>query len=261
LSRRARRSAAPSARRRWARRAGRLLLGLAALSVAQVLLLRWVDPPLTLTQLGRAVALSREAGAPRWPARDWAPLEALGADLPRAVVSSEDARFFLHSGFDLRGICAAWEKNRAGGRLRGGSTISQQVARNVFLWQQRSWLRKGLEAWYTVWLELLLPKARILEVYLNVAEWGPTAFGAEAAARAWYGVPAARLGAERAGRLAALLPAPVRRRPDGSAAARRAAWIAANPAPFPGDPGFAEAAAADGGLLAGGERCLRAARR
>jgi monofunctional biosynthetic peptidoglycan transglycosylase len=235
-----------------------VLFGLVLLSVGQVLALRWVDPPLTVTQVGRALAWSAEAGAPRWPARDWEPLAALGPDLPRAVVASEDARFFLHHGFDLRGICAAWEKNRAGGRLRGGSTITQQVARNVFLWQQRSWLRKGLEAWYTVWLELLVPKARILEVYLNVAEWSPAAFGAEAAAQAWFGVAAAQLGPARAARMAALLPAPRTRRPDGAAATRRAAWIAANPAPLPGEPGFAAARKAHGGPFAGWERCAAA---
>ena len=257
MSRRARRTP-PGAGRGWVRRARQVLFGLALLSVGQVLALRWVDPPLTVTQMGRALAWSAEAGAPRWPARDWEPLAALGPDLPRAVVASEDARFFLHHGFDLRGICAAWEKNRAGGRLRGGSTITQQVARNVFLWQQRSWLRKGLEAWYTVWLELLVPKARILEVYLNVAEWSPAAFGAEAAAQAWFGVAAAQLGPARAARMAALLPAPRTRRPDGAAATRRAAWIAANPAPFPGEPGFAAARKAHGGPFAGWERCAAA---
>ena len=135
-------------------------------------------------------------------------------------------------------ICAALKHNAEGGRLRGGSTLSQQVAKNVFLWQGRSWARKGLEAWYTVLLEGLVPKRRILELYLNVAETGPMVFGVEAGANHHYGKSAAGLSADQAGRLAGILPDPRRRSVEGSAARERAAWIRANPAPMPGAPGW-----------------------
>lgn len=209
-----------------------------------MLLARWIDPPLTLTMLERVWEQGRARG--RWTWVDHRPvaLERVGPTLPRAVVSSEDARFWLHHGFDLDGICAAIRKNRrAGEPVAGGSTISQQVARNVFLWQERSWLRKGLEAWYTLWLELLVPKERILELYLGVAETGPLRFGVESGARYHFGASAAALDAAQAGRLAAILPSPLRWSPDGATARERAAWIQRNRVPFPGDPGFAALAA------------------
>jgi monofunctional biosynthetic peptidoglycan transglycosylase len=130
-----------------------------------------------------------------------------------AVVAAEDQRFPLHHGFDFAEIGEALEE-RGNGRLRGASTISQQVAKNLFLWQGRSFVRKGLEAWLTLWIELLWPKRRILEVYLNLAELGPGVFGVEAASRRTFGKPAARLEAEEAALLAAVLPNPVRYRAD-----------------------------------------------
>jgi monofunctional glycosyltransferase len=168
------------------------------------------------------------------------------------VVASEDGHFWMHRGFDWSGICAAAKSNAAGKRLRGGSTITQQVARNVFLVQHRSWVRKGLEAWYTVWLELLVPKERILELYLNIAESGPHHFGFQAAARHWYGKPAIDLSRDQGARLVALLPNPRERTPVGDLGAKKAAWVLQNEVPFPGDPGFDRAAAlwkaADGPL-------------
>ena len=152
---------------------GRLLALLILVPTLQVLLLRWVDPPLTFTMLDRALS----ASPMRWPAQQRRSLYDLGYTA-RAAVAAENSRFFHHHGFDWEGICHAAHSKK----LRGGSTISQQVARNVFLWQERSWLRKGLEVGYTVLLELLLPKTRILEVYLNVAETGNMTFGVEAAA-------------------------------------------------------------------------------
>lgn len=157
--------------------------------------------------------------------------------MARAAVSSEDARFFLHDGFDWEAICGALD-DYGDGKLRGGSTISQQVARNVFLWQERSWLRKGLETWYTFWLELLVPKERILELYLNVAETGPMTFGFEAGAQRWYHQPASGLTRAQAAGLAAILPSPRKWSPTRAPASTRAAWILANPAPFPGDKGY-----------------------
>jgi len=207
-------------------------------SVLQVAAVRWVEPPFTPTMLQRVAERGLRGDGWAWVDHRPRSLEAMGSALPRATVASEDGRFFVHHGFDYAGICAAVRANRSGGSLRGGSTISQQVARNVFLVQHRSWLRKGLEVWYTVWLELLVPKERILELYLNVAESGPHHFGFEAAAQHWYGVPARRLSKERAARLVALLPSPRTRTPSGSVATKKVGWVARNPVPFPGDPGY-----------------------
>lgn len=211
---------------------------MAALSVLWVLSVRFVEPPFTATMIQRFGERAWAGDGVAWVDHRPVPLEAMGRALPRAVVASEDGRFFVHHGFDWEGICAALEANRSGGSLRGGSTISQQVARNVFLVQRRSWVRKGLEVWFTAWLELLVPKERILELYLNVAETGPHHFGFEAAAQHWYGKPAAKLTAAEAARLASLLPAPRSRSPRGELADRKVAWVAANQVPFPGDPGF-----------------------
>lgn len=224
-------------------RLGGILIRLAAiallLSVFQVMLARVVDPPLTLTMLGAVVDQHRDSGRWRWVDHRSRSLSALGDNVARAAVASEDARFWLHHGFDLDGICVAIGRNqKAGEPVAGGSTISQQVARNVFLWQGRSWLRKGLEAWYTGLLELLVPKARILDLYLNVAETGPMTFGFEAGARRHFGSSAADLSPEQAARLAAVLPSPRRWDPASPSSGERAAHALANLVPFPGDPGF-----------------------
>lgn len=218
------------------------LLAFAAFSVGQVLLARFVTPPVTFTMLERVVEHARATGELQWVRyhpRPW-PIDHPAA---RAVVASEDARFFAHAGFDWEAVCRAVEEASGGGRLRGASTISQQVARNVFLWQGRSWARKGLEAWYTVWLELLVPKERILALYLNVAETGPMTFGFEAGARHWFGRSADDLSEVELARIAGILPSPRRWAPDGDEAARRARFVRANPAPFPTDPGFERFAA------------------
>ncbi len=210
----------------------------AVLSVLQVASVRWIDPPFTLTMGQRVVERAWAGDGLSWVDQRWRTLDELGDTLPRAVVASEDGRFFVHAGFDYQGICAAMRANRQGQALRGGSTISQQVARNVFLVQRRSWVRKALEAWYTLWLELLVPKERILELYLNVAESGPHVFGFEAAAQHWYGRSARSLTKEQAARLVALLPSPRTRSPQGKVATAKVQWVARNPVPFPGDPGF-----------------------
>ncbi len=223
---------------RWARY---LAVALPLISILQVGLVGLVTPPLTWTMVDRA--LEHHARAGRWRWVDYRPIDAReqGASLARAAVASEDARFWLHHGFDLEGICTALGKNQAAGEpVAGGSTITQQVARNVFLWQERSWLRKGLEAWYTLWLELLLSKERILELYLNVAETGPMTFGVEAGARLHFGARARALSPEQAARLVSILPSPRRWSPDGETARARAARTLAHPAIFPGDPGWSE---------------------
>ncbi|MEZ4322072.1 MAG: monofunctional biosynthetic peptidoglycan transglycosylase [Myxococcota bacterium] len=214
------------------------LPGCLTLPATQALMVRWSSPRLTLTMVGATWDHLRETGELVLPDARYRPIEALGAQVPRAAVSSEDGLFWVHRGFDLAGICAALEHNQKGGSVRGGSTISQQVARNVFLAQNRSWVRKGLEAYYTVWLELMVPKERILELYLNVAETGPQTFGFEAGAQRWYRKEAARLTRDEAARLVSLLPNPSERSPHGKTATKKAHWIAANLAPMPGDRGL-----------------------
>jgi monofunctional biosynthetic peptidoglycan transglycosylase len=160
--------------------------------------------------------------------RDWRDLEDISPDLARAVIAAEDANFCDHSGFDLKAIGQALEANSQGKPVRGGSTLSQQVAKNVFLWHGRSWLRKGLEAGFTALVEILWSKRRILEVYLNVAEFDAGVFGAQAAARHHFGRDASALTLAQAARLAAVLPNPKARSPATASAFmnRRAAAIA-----------------------------------
>jgi monofunctional biosynthetic peptidoglycan transglycosylase len=175
-------------------------------SLAWVLLYRFVPPPFTLVMVGDTIW---EGRAPR---QTWVPLERISPHLVRSVIASEDDDFCNHYGFDFKELQAAWERAQDGDRLRGASTISQQTAKNAFLWGGRSYLRKGLEAYFTVLIETFWPKRRIMEVYLNVIEWGPGIFGAEAASRHWFGKSASRLSAMEAARLAAILPAPKRYR-------------------------------------------------
>ncbi len=171
---------------------------------------RWVDPPLTPLMLGRQ-AEARRGGKPD-PGRhfEWLPLPSVPHDFTRSVLVAEDQRFFLHHGFDWHEIAAAQRRaEREGKPARGASTITQQCARSLFLWQGRSWLRKGLEAYYTWWMEALLPKRRILELYVNVIEMGDGVYGIGAAARSHFGTPARALTRDQCAMLAALLPAPL----------------------------------------------------
>lgn len=197
-------------RRRWLRRLLALPLLALLATVVQVAVLRFVDPPLSAFMVARQ---AEAWGARDWRFRvayDWRELRAISPQLAVAVIASEDQRFAEHRGFDLDAIRRAHERNARGGRMRGASTISQQTAKNLFLWRGRSWLRKGLEAWYTLLIETLWPKQRILEVYLNVAEFGDGVYGAQAAARTWFGRDAAALTPAQAARLAAVLPSPRR---------------------------------------------------
>jgi monofunctional glycosyltransferase len=140
----------------------------------------------------------------------WRGLNDISPRLVEAVIAAEDATFCSHRGFDMKAIEKALESNARGRRVRGGSTISQQTAKNVFLWSGRNWLRKGMEAGYTVLIEAFWSKRRIVEVYLNVAEWAPGVYGAEAASQKWFGKSAADLTPREAARLAAILPSPRR---------------------------------------------------
>ena len=160
----------------------------------------------------------------------WIPYAKISPHLKRAMIAAEDAKFVDHSGFDWDGIQTALDKNERRGRVvAGGSTITQQLAKNLFLSPEKSYVRKGEEAVVTVLLEAMLPKQRILEIYLNVIEWGSGVFGAEAAAQRYFGIPAAQLSSEQAARLAAMAPAPRRfeRNPDSAYLARRVATILA----------------------------------
>ncbi|WP_263261507.1 monofunctional biosynthetic peptidoglycan transglycosylase [Pseudomonas sp. RIT-PI-S] len=204
----------------------RFLMWFAIGSVALVLLFRWVPPPGTALMVERKLQ-SWADGQPIDLQRSWQPWDRLPADLKVAVIAGEDQKFPLHWGFDLPAIRAAFSHNERGGSLRGASTLSQQVAKNLFLWSGRSYLRKGLEAWFTVLLEVLWPKQRILEVYLNSAEWDDGVFGAEAAARHHFNVSAGSLTRQQASLLAAVLPSPREwsaSRPSPYVL-RRAAWI------------------------------------
>ena len=205
-------------RRRLLRALGLLVLTLLAGSVAVVAILRFVPPPTSAFML--RAALARDAAAVSYR---WVPREAISPHLGIALVAAEDQKFLAHHGFDIDAIGLAWE----GGQRRGASTISQQVAKNLFLWPGRSWVRKGLEAYFTVLIEAMWPKRRILEVYMNIAQFGPQTFGAEAASRRYFSKPAAALGRREAALLAAVLPNPVVLRVDRPSpyVMRRVAWI------------------------------------
>ncbi len=197
--------------RRTLGRALGALLALFCLPALVLLPLRWVDPPTTSYMLQSPTQPLRHA---------WVEPSRLGPWLPLAAVASEDQKFPRHPGFDLEAI----EEALADGAGRGASTISQQTAKNLFLWPG-GWLRKGIEAWITLWLEWLWPKGRILQVYLNIAEFGPGIYGAQAAARAHFGRDAASLSRHQAARLVAVLPAPRSWPVHGSYADERARWI------------------------------------
>ena len=181
----------------------RVLLGLFLLSLVPVVVYRFVAPPLT------ALMLIRHFGDGAPIHKTWEPLGRISPSLVRAVVSSEDERFCVHHGFDWIQMREAWHEFLAGHRHpRGASTISMQTAKNVFLWPGRNLLRKGIEAYFTVLIEALWGKPRIMEVYLNVIEWGRGIYGAEAASRAYFGHSAATLSPREAALLAAVLPNP-----------------------------------------------------
>lgn len=180
-----------------------VLLLLVLLGSSSIVIQRFLAPPTTFLMVSRA--LSGEGLSYRWRS-----LDDISPRLVQAVIASEDSTFCAHRGFDMKAIEKALKANERGGRIRGGSTISQQTAKNAFLWPGRDWVRKGLEAGYTVAIETVWGKRRIMEIYLNVAEWAPGVYGAEAASQHWFGKSAADLSAREAARLAAILPSPRR---------------------------------------------------
>jgi len=173
---------------------------------------RFVPPPITYLMVQR---MFEGKGFER----HWRPIDEISPQLVRSVIAAEDARFCEHHGFDFEAMEKAFAHNAKSKKVRGGSTISQQTAKNVFLWPQRSYVRKGLEAYFTVLIETIWGKRRIMEVYLNSIEWGPGVYGAEAAARKNFGVGADKLTPAQAARMAAILPSPLK-------------WRAAKPGPY-----------------------------
>lgn len=174
---------------------------------------RWGDPPTTAVHIERRWQAWIH-GKPYRKRYDFVPLSRISPELQHAVVAAEDARFYEHHGFDWHAMELAAENDMDGGRIRGGSTITQQLVKNLFFGTRRSYLRKGAEFTLVPVAELVLGKQRILELYLNVVEWGPGVYGAEAATHAYYGTDARRVGRDQAARLAAILPSPLKRRPD-----------------------------------------------
>ena len=180
-----------------------LFIVLVAGPVVTVLLYRFIPPPVTPLMVIRAVE-------GRGLDHRWRGIGHVAPALPRALIAAEDARFCEHHGFDFNALEKAYANNEAGKKIRGGSTISQQTAKNVFLWPGRSYVRKGLEAWFTVLIETLWGKQRIMEVYLNSIEFGSGIYGAQAAAQRYFGVDADKLNPAQASRLAAILPSPLK---------------------------------------------------
>lgn len=189
----------------------KLIIWFFILSVFSVLLFRFVPVPVTPLMLSRSI----ENGFSSWK-HDWVPIEEISPNLQLAVIASEDQNFLKHNGFDFQAIEKAIEHNKKGKRKRGASTISQQTAKNVFLWEGRSWVRKGFEVYFTFLIELLWSKERIMEVYLNSIEMGNGIYGAEAASQYWYKKSAKKLTQREAAGIAAILPSPRRFKANNS---------------------------------------------
>jgi monofunctional biosynthetic peptidoglycan transglycosylase len=197
------------------------------ISIGLVIIYRFVPVPLTPLMVIRLVEQSLDEKKELRLYKDWVPMEEISRHASQAVYASEDQKFLQHSGFDMEAMKKAWEGNKKGKRIKGASTITQQTVKNVFLWPGRNYVRKGLEAYFTVLVEFLWPKERIMEVYLNVIEMGPGIYGIEAAAQTFYGKPAKKLTRGEAAMIAAVLPNPIRwspRRPTNYISGRQG-WI------------------------------------
>lgn len=192
------------------------------LSVLLVVIYKWAPVPITPLMVIRHLEYPEESLQ-----HDWVPMEEISPNLQLAVVASEDQNFLHHNGFDYKAIRKAIDESKGRKKTRGASTISQQTAKNVFLWPQRSWVRKGFEVYFTFLIELFWSKERILEVYLNSIEMGKGIYGAEAAAKAWFGKPAEKLSPYEAAAIAAVLPNPrlYRANPPSGYIQQRKAWI------------------------------------
>jgi monofunctional biosynthetic peptidoglycan transglycosylase len=195
-------------------------------SVLWVLAYKFIPPPVTITMISNAVRNIGTDDPILWK-YDWVKMDDISPLLQLAVVAAEDQKFPTHFGFDKDAIEDALKSNQRGRRIRGGSTISQQTAKNAFLWQGRTWFRKGLEAYFTILIELIWGKKRILEIYLNIAEMGKGIYGAEAASQSYYNLSAAKISASQAALLAAILPSPKKYSASnpGPYVRRRQQWI------------------------------------
>jgi monofunctional biosynthetic peptidoglycan transglycosylase len=182
----------------------KLVVAFLLISILWVLIYRFVPPPITATMIG-------DVFAGRGLHKDWVPLSEIDRDMVRAAIAAEDSKFCQHHGFDFEAIEDAMKRNASGGRIRGGSTISQQTAKNTFLWQGGGYARKGVEAWFTFLIEHLWGKRRIMEVYLNVAETGIGTYGVNAGSQRYYGHDASAMSPTEAARIAAVLPLPKKR--------------------------------------------------
>lgn len=197
----------------WKRLRNNLLNTLFWFVVVTVLLIlpfRWINPPITMFMAADRLQAAFVHDRSYRFRHEWVPLDDMSANLKVAVIAAEDQRFASHFGFDLIEIDKALDAQRGGGSGRGASTISQQTAKNLFLWSGHSWIRKGLEAWLTLWIEVCWPKNRILEVYLNSAEFGRGVFGAGAASSYFFGRKPSQLSSSEGALLAAVLPNPIR---------------------------------------------------
>lgn len=203
----------------------KILFWFVVVSVVVVLIFKWVPVPITPLMVIRNAELSdnQEKG---WE-HDWIPIEDISTNLQLAVICSEDQNFVKHNGFDIKAIEKAYENNKKGKTIKGGSSISQQTAKNVFLWPHRSWVRKGFETYFTFLIELIWSKERIMEVYLNSIEMGPGIYGAEAASQYWFHKSASKLTQYESAALASILPNPLRYKasPESNYIEGRKAWI------------------------------------
>ncbi|SCC34764.1 monofunctional biosynthetic peptidoglycan transglycosylase [Gilliamella bombicola] len=200
----------------------KVIIGFVLLSVLLVLLMRWVDPFGSMLMVERKITHWNVTQQRTW--KDW---DQISNNIKIAVIAAEDQNFSNHWGFDFKAINRALQYNQNSKKIRGASTITQQVAKNIFLWPSRSWVRKGFESWFTLWIELTWPKQRILEVYLNSVEWDEGVFGVEAASRHYFNVSASQLTPTQASLLAAILPNPRKWSPvnPNSNIQRKAEWI------------------------------------
>jgi monofunctional biosynthetic peptidoglycan transglycosylase len=185
----------------------KLLIWFVGISLFLVIIFKFVPVPYTPLMVSRAVE-NKLAGKEMYCNHDWVPIEKISKNLQKAVIASEDGTFLKHHGFDFSAMQKALKNNQKGRKIKGGSTISQQTAKNVFLWQGRSYIRKGFEAYFTVLIELVWGKERIMEVYLNSIEMGDGVYGAQAAAEYWYRKDASNLSTREAAGIAAILPNP-----------------------------------------------------
>jgi len=204
----------------------KIIIAFFTISIVSVILYKWVPVPFTSLMLIRNVAHWSKGESANF-SHNWVSIDEISPNLVKAVIVSEDQKFMEHFGFDLAALEKAYEGNKKGKRIKGGSTITQQTAKNVFLWPKRSYVRKGFEVYFTFLIEVIWSKERIIEVYLNSIEMGNGVFGAEAASQNWFRKPASKLNAYQAASIAAILPNPRKYKATNSSSyiEKRKSWI------------------------------------